>query len=115
MIKMVKSNQLAEAFPLVGKCTEAVQIKATILKRKMLTEEMAIQLCIDSNYLSKAEMSERRAIIADGIKIRGLDNLLHCCSSHDGLSPDTFSLILNCFNVASSADWFPEKYADIAL
>ena len=37
-------------------------------------------------------------------------------SSHDGRSEfGVLSLMLNCFNVSSSADWLPEKYDAIAL
>lgn len=40
----------------------------------------------------------------------------HCCSSQDdGATFPVFILMLNCFNVASSAVWFPEKYAETAL
>jgi len=65
-------NELAEAFPLEVKSTEAVQFLATILKRKMLTKEMKIRICINEKPLiiyQNPKISERRAIIADGIKI----------------------------------------------
>lgn len=43
-------------------------------------------------------------------------SLMHYCSIQEGmLALGDFTLMLNCFKVASKATWLPEKYADIAL
>merc|ERR1719318_1684441 len=39
----------------------------------------------------------------------------HCCIQDGGWLSGDFTLIANCFIVASSAVWFPEKYAETAV